>query len=98
MPRSCQPPATAGLRVRPYRSLWAGLCASLCAGLLTVVCHAAPAEESVVDAARFPGAAEPSTPAAEYGEMVRGSARRTPPQQLAGMPVPAPYEDRLFAE
>lgn len=93
MPRSCQPPAAVGLRVRSYRSLWAGVCASL----LTAVCHAAPAEEAAIDRARFPGAAEPSTPAAEYGEMVRGSARRTPAEQLVGMHVPAGCEVRLFA-
>ncbi len=93
MPRSFQPSAIVGLRVRPRRSLWAGVCASL----MAAVCHAEPAEQAVVDVAQFPGAAEPATPAAEFGEMVRRSDRRTPAEQLAGMHVPAGFEVRLFA-
>lgn len=94
MPRSFQPAASVGLRVRLRRSLWAGVCAGL---LMTAVSPAESAEDAVVDVSRFPGAAEPSTPAAEYGEMVRRSDRRPPAEQLAGMHVPAGFEVRLFA-
>lgn len=93
MPRSFQPSAIVGQRVRLRRSLWAGVCASL----MAAICHAEPAKEAVVDVTQFPGAAEPATPAAEFGEMVRRSDRRTPAEQLAGMHVPAGFEVRLFA-
>lgn len=46
---------------------------------------------------RFPGAAEPSTAAAEYGEMVRTTPWRSPEDQLAGFHLPPGFEIRLFA-
>jgi len=46
---------------------------------------------------RFQGAAEPTTAAAEYGEMVRPSRWRSPADQLAGFHLPPGFEIRLFA-
>lgn len=43
------------------------------------------------------GAAEPITAAAEYGEMVRPSAWRTPEDEMAGFHLPPGFEIRLFA-
>jgi hypothetical protein len=48
-------------------------------------------------AAEVVGAAEPSTAAAEYGEMVRPSPWRTPQDELAGFHLPPGFEIRLFA-
>ncbi len=46
---------------------------------------------------KFPGAAEPTTAAAEFGEMVRTTAWRTPGDELAGFHLPPGFEIRLYA-
>ena len=55
------------------------------------------AEDAKRDSVKLPGAAEPVTPAAAYGEMVRGSGRLEPQAQRQGFHVPEGFEVRLFA-
>jgi putative heme-binding domain-containing protein len=49
------------------------------------------------DSTRFPGAAEPTSPAEWYGAGVRPTEARTPEEELAGFRLAPGFEIRLFA-